>query len=49
MISYSDTKVQVLVVMEYKHASVTSVYELIFLLTTSRSIEYSCIVTIKVF
>ncbi len=40
IISYSDTKVLVLVVMEYKRASVLYVYELIFLLHTSRSTEY---------
>ena len=37
MISYSDTKVLVLVVMECKRANVIYVYELIFLLHTSRS------------
>ncbi len=47
IISYSDTKVPVLVVMEYKRANVIYVYELIFLLHTSRSTEcrlteYSC-------
>ncbi len=39
IISYSDTKVPVLVAMEYKHASVLYVYELIFLLHTTRSTE----------
>ena len=42
IISYSDTKVPVLVVMECKRASVIYVYELIFLLHTSKSTEYSC-------
>ncbi len=37
IISYSDKKLPVLVVMEYKRASVIYVYELIFLLYTSRS------------
>ncbi len=41
MISYPDTKVPVLVVMEYKRASVLYVYKLIFLLHTSRSTEYN--------
>ncbi len=36
IISYSDTKVPVLVVMECKRANVIYVYELIFLLHTSR-------------
>ena len=40
IISYSDTKVTVLVVMEFKRASVLYVRELIFLLHTSRSTEY---------
>ncbi len=41
IISYSNTKVAVLVVMEYKRARVLYVsYELIFLLHTSRSTEY---------
>ena len=40
IISYSDTKVTVLVVIEYKHASVLYVYEMIFLLHTSRSTGY---------
>ena len=39
IISYSDTKVPVLVVMECKHANVIYVYQLIFLLHTSRSAE----------
>ncbi len=39
IISYSDTKVQVLVVMEYKRANVIYVYKLMFLLHTSRSTE----------
>ncbi len=39
IISYSDTKVPVLVVMECKRANVVYVYELIFLLHTSRSTE----------
>ena len=43
IISYSDTKVPVLVVTEYKCASVLYVYELIFSLHTSRSTEYSTI------
>ncbi len=37
IISYSDTKVPVLVVMECKRANVVYVYEVIFLLHTSRS------------
>ena len=41
MISYSDTKVPVFVVMECKRASVINVYEVIFLLHTSRSTECS--------
>ena len=41
IISYSDTKVPVLVVMKNKRASVLYVCELIFLLHTSRSTEYS--------
>ena len=45
IISYLDTKVPVLVVMEYKRASVLYVYELIFLLHTSRSTEYKLIVS----
>ena len=40
MISYSDTKVPVLVVMECKYASVVYVYEMILSLYTSRSTEY---------
>ncbi len=40
IISYSDTKVPVLVVMECKRAIVLFVYELIFLLHTSKSTEY---------
>ncbi len=36
IISYSDTKVPVLVVMECKRANVIYVYELIFLLHTSK-------------
>ena len=40
IISYSDTNVPVLVVMGCKRASVLHVYELIFLLHTSRSTEY---------
>ncbi len=40
IISYSDTKVPVLVAMECKRASVLYVYELIFLLHPSRSTEY---------
>ena len=43
MISYSDTKVPVLVLIECKCANVIYVYELIFLLHTSRSTE--CTVT----
>ncbi len=39
IISYSDTKVPVLVIMECKRANVINVYELIFLLHTSRSTE----------
>ncbi len=39
IISHSDTKVSVLVVMECKGANVIYVYELIFLLHTSRSTE----------
>ncbi len=39
IISYSDTKVPVLVVMECKLANVIYVYQLIFLLHTSRSAE----------
>ncbi len=42
IISYSDTKVPVLVVMECKRANVIYVYELIFLLHTSRSTECTC-------
>ncbi len=42
IISYSDTKVPVLVVMECKRANVIYVYELIFLPHTSRSTECSC-------
>ena len=41
IISYSDTEVPVLVVMEYKHVSAGYVYELIYLLHTSKSTEYS--------
>ncbi len=42
IISYSDTKVLVLVVMECKkHASLIHIYELIFLFYISRSTEYS--------
>ncbi len=41
IISYSDTKVPVLVVMEYKRASVGYVYELTYLLHTSKSTECS--------
>ena len=37
--SYSDTQVLVLVVMECKRANVIYVYELIFILNTSRSTE----------
>ncbi len=40
IISYWDTNVPVLVVMECKRASVLYVYELIFLLHSSRSTEY---------
>ena len=40
IISHSDTKVTALVVMEYKRASVLHVYEMIFLLHTSRSTGY---------
>ena len=40
IISDSDTILPVLIVMECKGASVISVYELIFLLYTSRSTEY---------
>ncbi len=41
IICYSVTKESVLVVMEYKcHTSVIYVYELVFLLHTSRSTEY---------
>ncbi len=39
IISYSDTKVPVLVVMECKQANVIYLYELIFLLHASRSTE----------
>ena len=39
IISYSGTKVSVLVVMERKRASVLHVYQLTFLLHTSRSTE----------
>ncbi len=39
IISYSDTKVPVLVAMECKRANVNYVYELILLLHTSRSTE----------
>ena len=39
IISYSDAKVQVLVVMERKRANEIYVYKLIFLLHTSRSTE----------
>ncbi len=39
--SYSDTNVPVLLVMECKRASVIHIYELTFLLHTSRSREYS--------
>ena len=39
IISYSDSKVPVLVLMEYKCASVSYVYKFIFLLHTSRSTE----------
>ncbi len=46
IISYSDTKVPVLVVIECKRANVIYVYELIFLLHTSRSTE--CNITTKV-
>ena len=49
IICYSDTEVLVLVVMEYKRASVLNVYDLIFLLHTSRSTELrvsSCIATL---
>ena len=41
IISCSDTKVSVLVVIECKRASVIYVYELIFLLHTSRSTGYT--------
>ncbi len=40
IISYSDTKVPVFVVMECKPASVIYVYEMILLIHTSRSTEY---------
>ena len=40
IISYSETKVPFLVIMECKRTCVTSVYELILLLYTSRSREY---------
>ena len=40
IISYSDTKVPVLVVMEYKRAIVLYTYEMIFLLHTSRLTGY---------
>ncbi len=42
IISYSDTKVLVLVVMECNRASVIYVYKLIFLLHTSRATECMC-------
>ena len=41
IISYSDTNVPVLVVMEYKRASVLYLYEILVLLHTSRSTEYT--------
>ena len=41
VISYSDAKVPILVVMECKRESVIHVYEFTFLLHTSRSTEYS--------
>ncbi len=44
IISYSDTKVPVLVVMECKRASVIYVYQLTFLLHTSRSTECSHVI-----
>ena len=43
IISHSDTKVPALVIMECKRAKVIYVYELIFLLHTSRSTECSFI------
>ena len=53
MISYSDTKVSVLDVVECNRSSVIFVYELIFLLRTSRSTENSgveqCGTVVKVF
>ncbi len=49
IISYSDTKVPVFVVMECKHASVIHVYELTFLLHTSRSTEYISFIYIILF
>ncbi len=42
IISYSDTKIPVLVVMECKRANVIYVYELIFLLHTSSSTQCRC-------
>ncbi len=41
IISYSDTKMLVLFVMEYNRAVLIYVYELIVLLHTSRSTEYT--------
>ncbi len=42
IISYLDTKVPVLIVMGCKHGNMIYVYELIFLLHTSRSTECGC-------